>query len=44
MGIMEGIVAITTIICISLVLLCYIYSKGDDKNAMEERSTKKMGK
>ena len=36
MGIMEGLVIIITIICVSLVMLCYIYSKGDDKNALEK--------
>mgnify|MGYP007038265099 CR=1 FL=1 len=47
MGIGECLVAIVTIICLTFIILCWIYrdyNKGDDKDALEKRSSKKMGK
>ena len=43
MSIIEGIVLIVAIICATLIALCYIV-KGDEEDAMEKRSSKKMGK
>lgn len=47
MGILEAIVYLTAIICATFIVISVLYKdqfKGDEKDAVEKSSTKKMGK
>ena len=47
MNIIEGITCSITVICLTFLGICWIYEKDfrkEDKDALEKRSTKKMGK